>query len=130
MRFLPMRGTALHLIVRHGKETHCAQMSASHSTRLSPEDKLDLLRSLDEFRFWHSLDDRRYCQRCHKSITGRQVEIVPARSREATRLQCPTQGCLSTPGEWIYADPMRAAEQRNEFSSLASPSRTLTPRYA
>jgi hypothetical protein len=130
MRFPPIRETAPRLIVKSGGQPHCAHMRAPVSTRLSAENKLDLLRSLDEFRFWNSLDDRRRCQRCHKSITGRQVEIIPARSPEATRLQCPTEGCPSTPGEWTYADPVRAAEQMNDLSSLASQPRTLTPRYA
>jgi hypothetical protein len=29
-------------------------------------------------------------------------------------LHCPTVGCRSTPGEWVYADPLLAAARRSE----------------
>jgi len=36
-----------------------AAVSASTPLHLAPEDKLDVLRYLDEFHYWHSLDDQR-----------------------------------------------------------------------
>lgn len=84
-----------------------------------PEEKLDLLRRLDEFHFWHSLDDRRFCQQCRHSINGWQVRVMKLDDARGTlRLQCPTDGCLSTPARWIYADPILAAALRREFRSV------------
>src|SRR5256714_11128597 len=48
-------------------------VSASIPLQLAPEDKLDLLRYLDEFHYWHSLDDERRCKRCSRLITGRRI---------------------------------------------------------
>lgn len=39
------------------------------------EDKVDLLRYLDEFRSWHSRDDQCRCGRCRDTITGRQILV-------------------------------------------------------
>jgi hypothetical protein len=89
-------------------------MDASTPLQLSREDKLDVLRQVDEFRFWHSLDDQRRCTRCDRLITGNQIlafELKGTRGR--LRLQCPTAGCVSTPGDWNYADPMLAAKRKN-----------------
>jgi hypothetical protein len=91
-------------------------MHASTPSVLTPEDKLDLLRNLDEFHFWHSLDDRRFCKRCGRSITGRQIVVIEMKgTRGRMRLQCPTVGCVSTAGEWVYADPVLAARLKSEF---------------
>jgi hypothetical protein len=88
-------------------------MSASTPLQLLPEDKLDILRDLDEFHFWHSLDDERRCRRCGKSITGRQILIVELQgTRGKLRMQCPTAGCVSSPSEWVYANPVLAAKLR------------------
>ncbi|HMG04474.1 MAG TPA: hypothetical protein VK581_03375 [Chthoniobacterales bacterium] len=78
---------------------------------LSPEEKLDLLRYLDRFRFWYGLDDDRICGQCHRIITGRQ--IIVAEAEGDVTLQCPTVGCLSTAGDWYYADPVEAATRQN-----------------
>lgn len=91
-------------------------MHASAPLVLSAEDKLDVLRYLDEFRFWHSLDDRRRCHRCHEETIGRQVLIYERKgTRGGMRLQCPTPGCASNPSEWFYADPVLAATLRSDF---------------
>jgi hypothetical protein len=91
-------------------------MHASSPSVLSPDDKLDLLRNLDEFHFWHSLDDRRFCKRCGRSITGRQILVIEMKgTRGHTRLQCPTVGCVSTASEWVYADPVLAARLKLDF---------------
>jgi hypothetical protein len=91
-------------------------MDASAPLILSAEDKLDVLRYLDEFRFWHSLDDKRRCHRCHEEIIGRQVLIYErAGMHGGMRLQCPTPGCASNPSEWFYADPVLAATLKSDF---------------
>jgi hypothetical protein len=95
-------------------------MSTSTPLQLVPEDKLDILRYLDEFHFWHSLDDERRCQGCGKSITGRQILIIELQgTRGKLRLQCPTAGCISSPSEWVYANPVLAAKLRRDFHPSA-----------
>ena len=86
-------------------------VSASIPLQLAPEDKLDLLRYLDEFHYWHSLDDQRICKRCGRTITGRQILVMGLQGRRGKlRLQCPSPGCVSTPGDWAYANPVAAAK--------------------
>jgi hypothetical protein len=92
-------------------------MSASTPLQLPPQDKLDVLRYLDEFHYWHSLDDERICKRCGHTITGFQILVIELQgTRGKMRLQCPTAGCVSTPGDWTYANPVRAAKLRTEPS--------------
>jgi hypothetical protein len=91
-------------------------MRSSAPLQLWPEDKLDLLRYLDEFRFWHSLEDERRCTRCKRTITGKQILIFERQgTRGKMRLQCPTIGCVSTPSEWTYANPVLAASFKSEM---------------
>jgi hypothetical protein len=91
-------------------------MAPSTPLALSPEDKLDLLRYLDEFRFWRSLDDERRCGRCHQFITGRQILVFGRQgTRGNIRLQCPTPGCCSGPGDWTYANPVLTATRPHEL---------------
>jgi len=86
-------------------------VSTTIPLRLPPEDKLDAIRYLDEFRYWHSLDDERRCERCGRVITGRQIVILELHgTRGKLRLQCPTPGCVSSPSDWVYANPVRAAK--------------------
>jgi hypothetical protein len=93
-------------------------MSASAPLQLQPEDKLDALRYLDEFHFWHSLDEERLCERCGRTITGRQILIFEREgTRGAMRLQCPTPGCVSRPGDWVYANPLQAAKLHGKTDS-------------
>jgi hypothetical protein len=92
-------------------------MSASIPLHLAAEDKLDALRYLDEFHYWHSLDDERVCQRCRRTITGRQIVVIELQgTRGKLRLQCPTVGCASTVSEWVYANPVQAARQRADLT--------------
>jgi len=64
-------------------------------------DKLHSLQRLDQFREWHSLDDRRYCLVCGKIITGRQIQVAgSAGGNGPLRLSCPTERCNSIPMDW------------------------------
>src|SRR5437868_1280000 len=63
------------------------------------EEKLDRLRRLDGLRRWDSLDDKRFCRVCRRLMTGRQIEVL---NGGAGSLKCPTEGCSSTPEDWIY----------------------------
>jgi len=55
-----------------------SEASMSNTVELYPSigfpdaEKLNVLRQLDQFRQWHSLDDKRYCLICGKIITGQQ----------------------------------------------------------
>jgi hypothetical protein len=96
-------------------------MLRSSPLTLSPEDKLDILRHLDEFRFWHSLDDQRRCTRCHEAITGRQILVLERPgTRGRMRLQCSTPGCTSAPSEWVYLNPVLFATFKSPSASFGS----------
>jgi hypothetical protein len=90
-------------------------MSAYTPLQLSPEDKLDALRYLDELHFWYSLDDKRLCQCCGRLITGRQIVVVELQgTRGKLELQCPSTGCLSTPMDWVGPSIGEPAEKNRK----------------
>jgi hypothetical protein len=68
---------------------------------LLPEEKLAILQAADPRRKWHSLDDRRVCVLCGRTITGRQIEIRRD-SAGAYYPRCPTPDCPSLPNDWFY----------------------------
>jgi len=69
--------------------------------KLLDEEKLATLQRLDQFREWHSLDERRYCLSCGALITGRQIQMVGgSRGTGPLRAICPTRNCHSIPMDW------------------------------
>src|SRR6266705_467914 len=69
---------------------------------LSASNKLEILRRLDCYRKWHSLDDKRYCLACGEIIDGRDIQVLGGtRGTGALRLICPTRGCHSIPMDWV-----------------------------
>jgi len=69
---------------------------------LSGADKLDILRRLDRYRKWHSLDEKRYCLACGRIIEGRDILVVGGtRGTGPLRLICPTGNCHSIPMDWV-----------------------------
>ena len=61
-----------------------------------------MLRRVDQFRQWRSLDDKRYCLVCGKIITGREIQLTGgARGNGALRVNCPTERCNSIPMDWV-----------------------------
>jgi len=77
-------------------------MTLSPLIRLSGQEKLDVLRRLDQFRHWGSLEEKRYCLVCGKIITGRQIHIAGGtRGNGPLRLSCPTERCNSIPMDWV-----------------------------
>lgn len=77
-------------------------VTLSTSVRLSDDEKLEALRLLDQFRAWHSLDEKRYCLICGKVITGRQIQLDGGtHGNGAVGLNCPTAGCNSIPMDWV-----------------------------
>jgi len=73
---------------------------------LAPGKKLKILREIDIFHPWTSLDEHRYCNRCGQTFTGRQIKVYRRRRGGARyRLECPTDGCPSVPIEWMAVGP-------------------------
>jgi|SRR5437762_10395100 len=91
--------------------------------------KLEALRRLDQFRQWHSLDDKRYCLACDRIITGREIQLAGGtRGNGPLRLSCPTERCNSIPMDWVLptdemlakAETMAAEECSARAPSLAN----------
>jgi hypothetical protein len=77
-------------------------VSGLSSILLSDEEKLDLLRRLDQFRQWHSLDQKRYCLVCGEMITGREIQVIESACGETPlRVVCPTKHCDAMTLEWV-----------------------------
>jgi hypothetical protein len=77
-------------------------VSLSPPNTLSDADRLDVLRRLDQFREWHSLDDKRFCLVCGKIFNGWQIQIAGGtRGDGPLRLSCPTERCNSIPMDWV-----------------------------
>ena len=100
-------------------------MTLSTATRLSDEENLEALRRLDQFRQWHSLDEKRYCLVCGTLISGRQIQVAGGtRGTDPLRLSCPTDGCNSIPMDWvlptdeILAKVEKLAEEERKAADL------------
>ena len=77
-------------------------MSFSPTATLSDVEKLSVLRRLDQFREWHSLDDKRFCLVCSKIVNGWQIQIAGGTPGNGSlRLSCPTERCNSIPMDWV-----------------------------
>jgi hypothetical protein len=103
----------------------CQTVALSEATRLLDGEKLEVLRRLDQFRQWHSLDEKRYCLVCGKLITGRQIQVTGGtRGNGPVRLSCPTQNCNSIAMDWvlptdeILARVEKLAEEERKASAL------------
>jgi len=72
------------------------------TVELSDDEKLEVLGRLDQFRQWHSLDEKRYCLVCGNLISGRQIQVADGtRGNRPLRLSCPTERCDSIPMDWV-----------------------------
>lgn len=69
---------------------------------LCDKEKLHVLQRLDQYREWHSLDDKRYCLVCGEIITGREIRVIrDVLGKEPQRIACPTKDCDAVPMEWV-----------------------------
>jgi hypothetical protein len=76
-----------------------------NKSSLGPEEKLKLLRRLDQFRDWRSITQRRLCLGCGKLISGAEIKLSRSmRGLGTLRLKCPTEGCRSGPMDWVPPD--------------------------
>src|SRR5205823_9568593 len=65
-------------------------------------DKLQILRHLDRYRTWRSLDEKRYCLACGRIVRGHDIQVVGGtRGTGPLRVVCPTRGCHSIPMDWV-----------------------------
>ena len=80
---------------------------AAMEKRLNSQDRLDILRKVDNYRRWYSLDDKRVCAVCEKIISGRQIEIRGG--PQDYSLHCPTPGCPSNFSHWFLFGPRDGA---------------------
>jgi hypothetical protein len=92
---------------------------------LSDDEKLEVLRRLDQFRQWHSLDEKRYCLVCGNLISGRQIQVADGtRGNGSLQLSCATEGCNAIPMDWvlptseILAKVEKLAEEERKASAL------------
>jgi hypothetical protein len=68
----------------------------------SDAEKLATLQRLDRHRDWRSLEDKRYCLRCGRVISGFEIRIVPGgETNESEQLKCATPDCESIPMDWV-----------------------------
>ena len=77
--------------------------------QLTPEDRLWILRTEDQFKPWTSLDDERFCILCQRKFNGRQVEVRRLPNGRHG-LHCPTERCDSRPHEWVYPRARRISD--------------------
>ena len=97
-----MRRSGARPIVGHWIRKDALAMTVLSSIRLSDEEKLNVLRRLDQFRQWHSLDEKRYCLVCGEIFTGREIQVIESTDGDAPlRVICPTEHCHATPMEWV-----------------------------
>ena len=108
-----------------GRNVISRTVTLTTAIRLSDQEKLETLRRLDQFRQWHSLDEKRYCLVCGNLITGRQIQVAGGtRGNGPLRLSCPTERCNSIPMDWVLptdevlARVERLAEEERKASAL------------
>jgi hypothetical protein len=83
------------------------------------EERLGILRTIDQGHRWYSLDDKRVCIVCERVFSGRQVEFDPRQRPGDYTAHCPTPGCPSDPSHWFFfVPPQPALSTDGEFSFL------------
>jgi hypothetical protein len=104
---------------RRQRFPHNASMNAQ-DIKVDGNDKLHWLRRLDRVRRWDFLDDQRCCLCCHKTFTGRHVQLVGGtRPFGPIRLLCPTRRCPGTPSDWVYLHEVPARAARPSRTAMA-----------
>jgi hypothetical protein len=104
------------------------------AVKLTDEEKLQALRRLDQFREWHSLEEKRYCLVCGNLVSGRQIQVAGGtRGNGPLRLSCPTERCNSIPMDWVLptdeilvkvekmaAEERKAAELKSSAATIGN----------
>jgi hypothetical protein len=124
--FSPIQESTVRPIVRSlGRNVISRTVTLTTAIRLSDQEKLEALRRLDQFRQWHSLDEKRYCLVCGKLILGQQIQVAGGTCGNGPlRLSCPTERCNSIPMDWVLptdevlAKVERLAEEERKASAV------------
>lgn len=74
-------------------------LSPSVTAPLTDVERLQLLREVDRFSHWYSLEDKRVCGTCKRVFSGREIRFQPWVGGFA--LHCPTQDCPSDFSYWL-----------------------------
>jgi hypothetical protein len=95
------------------QDADCVIISAITALQLqvSAKEKLSLLKQLDRWRRWDSLDDRRLCLGCGQIITGHEINVIQSEEPATEEAHCPTEGCHSIPLDWILPSSLEQVEQ-------------------
>ena len=88
---------------------------------LCEDDKLDILQRLDCFHRWKSVDEKRRCRQCGKVFTGQDIRVFGGtRGCGPLRLECPTEGCCSTPNDWVVPESLLAPNSVEQTEPAAA----------
>jgi hypothetical protein len=131
--FSPIPESAVRPIVGSlGRKIISRTVALTTAIKLSDQEKLEVLRRLDQFRQWHSLDEKRYCLVCGNLITGRQIQVAGGtRGNGPLRVSCSTEQCNSIPMDWVLptdevlAKVERLAEEERKASTLKAADVTI-----
>src|SRR6266851_7697587 len=93
---------------------------------LSSAEKLEILRQLDRYRKWQSLEEKRYCLACGQVIEGREILVVGGtRGTGPLRLVCPSRGCHSIPMDWVIPNDQVLARMSMLEDEETAPAKTV-----
>lgn len=67
---------------------------------LSADERLRLLREIDRFSPWYSLDDKRVCGICERVFWGREIRFQE-QAQTGYALRCPTENCPAVFSHWL-----------------------------
>jgi hypothetical protein len=96
-------------------------MTLAPPIRLPDAEKLEILRRLDQFRDWHSLDEKRLCITCGRVIDGHQIQVIGGmRGHGPLRVICPTKHCHSIPMDWALPTPEMLAKASHPSAQAAN----------
>ena len=96
--------------------------------KLSAEDKLNVLRQLDRWRSWNSLQDKRSCLVCGQLLSGREIEVVGGtRDLGPLRLHCPTENCPSIPMDWVLPHGEQSVATVPSVAAVSTVNRSRNP---
>ncbi len=109
LRILPMPRFSICRLAGETAFRQHRRMITPSSQQRELTDKLHLLRRLDRFRAWESLDDRRLCLGCGRIITGREIRVSGGtRPFDPVLVSCPTRGSRSIPMDWALPNDRRS----------------------
>lgn len=99
--------------------------------KLALSEKLKILRRLDQFRRWDSLEEKRYCLGCDQTIRGEEIRVLgDLDDPESLRVVCPTEHCPSIPMDWARLSAETNRSVSHQAGKKLSASVTTPPAAA